>query len=174
MNPMFGLFENFVQHDDLRRMVIDLEAKDLFAPNKVFERAITWLLNLLGFSAIQLQEYETIGKDPEKVSVDIIASYNKQNIVLANVTLSMPNTSNFETERNRRIILSRTVSDKVKLVSIIFTSKSVIQLQKEAKQHEVTIIGREDLEKILELLKTGDVKEARDMILGNNDFGAPI
>lgn len=169
-NPKFLVFGSFVNFDQLKDMVINLKAKELKAPDKVFERGINWLLNLMGFSAIRLEEYERAGQDPEQISMDIIASFGEKQIILANATLSMPDTAMLETERNRRIILSRSLNNEVKVTSVIFTPKSIIQLQQEAERHEVAIIGKDEIERILNFLKNGEIKEARDMILNTIDF----
>ena len=81
----------------------------------------------------------------------------------------MPDSAMFETERNRKIILSKTVNDKVKVTSVIFTPKSVTELQRDATRHEVVLIGKEEIEKILEFLDKGDIIDARNVI-APNDF----
>ena len=168
-NPIFNLFTKFIDYTIFEEMLFKLQARGL-PPNKAFERAITWILNLTGISAIRLEEFETIGQLTEKVSMDIIGSYDSDYLILANVTLSMPDTAMFETERNRRIILSKEFPQTKKFISIIFTPKSIIELQNEALKHEVKLIGSDQLHKILEFLKTGDIQQAREMIIVQPTF----
>lgn len=169
-NPKYEVFKNFVNIDELKDMIINLKSKDMRAPDKIFERGVTWILNLIGISAIRLEGYERAGEDPEQISIDIIGSLGEKQIVLANATLSIPDNSMLETERNRKIILSRNLNDEVNVTSVIFTPKSVTQLKVDADKHEVVIIGKEEIETILELLKNGDIIEAQNMILRSKDF----
>jgi len=163
-NPYFELYQKFVSTKQLREMIFQYKSDDLKAPQKIFERGIAWLLNLLGFSAIRLESYENSSLESDKVSIDIICSYKKNHIFLVNVTLSMPDISMFETERNRRLILSRDSHDKTKISSVLFTSKSVKELQNEAIKHEVNLISKDGIEKILDYLESGDIDLARSII----------
>ena len=166
-NPFFELSQKFVSTKQLREMIFQFKSDDLRAPQKIFERGITWLLNLLGFSAIRLESYENSSLGSNNVSIDIICSYKKNHIFLVNVTLSMPDISMFETERNRRLILSRDSHDETKISSVLFTPKSVKELQNEATKHEVNLISKDEIEKILDYLESGDVDLARSIIIKN-------
>lgn len=164
-NPYFELYQKFVSIKQLREMIFQHKADGLKAPDKIFERGITWLLNLLGFSAIRLESYENSGIKSDKVSMDIICSYQENHIFLVNVTLGMPDIAMFETERNRRLILSRDSHDETKISSVLFTAKSIKELQNEATKHEVNLISKDVLEKILDYLESGDVELARSIII---------
>ena len=151
-------------------MLLNLESNDLKSPDKVFERGITWLLSLVGCKPVNLQGYEKSGQEPDKVSMDIIASYGDEITILANATIGIPDMPMIETERNRRIILSKQIPKKQKIISVIFTVKSVKDIQNQAMQNEVTIIGREELEDIINSLEKGDVEKARQKIIPPDDF----
>lgn len=172
-NPLFEIFKSFVGYEELENMIINLKSEKMKikAPDKIFERGISWMLNLLGFSTIQLQEYEVTGEDPNKISFDFVGQYEDK-IILSNVTIGMIDVPMLETERNRRIIISENISDQTKLCSVLFTIKSVKEFNQESTRNEVAIIGKEQLQQILGFLKNGDIDQARNIIIPSQDpFG---
>jgi len=170
-NPLFEAFKIFVTPEDFRKMILNLESIDLRAPDKIFERGITWLLSLIGCKPVNLQGYEKSGEEPDKVSMDIIANFNDEKIVLANATIGMPDLPMIETERNRRIILSKQIPKEQKIFSVIFTVKPVKDIQEQAKPHEVIVIGKEELENIIDYLENGDIKKAQQIIMPSHNLG---
>ena len=77
-NPLFETFKIFVTPAEFRKILLNLESNDIKSPDKVFERGITWLLSLIGCTPVNLQGYERSGQEPDKVSMDIIASYSDE------------------------------------------------------------------------------------------------
>ena len=167
-NPLMPTFERFVPFEQLKDMLLEpkprkLKSKNL-APEDVFERAIGWLLNLLGIPAIQLQENDQSGEGHERISADVIASYQKSHIILAHMTIGTVKPPDIDAASNANEQIAK-ILDNVKIISVHFTPKSVQQLKSTITQKDQVLIGKEELEQIISNLKNGDVEDARKMIM---------
>jgi hypothetical protein len=175
VNPLFGVFENFVKFEELKKMLFDFEARDKQNSAIIFERAVTWLLNLVGINAILLEDYQKTGKGAKEVSMDIIASIDKKSAILVNVTTTEPKQHEFDQQRNyRNHIQEKIVNSQVKLKSILISGKSIKSQKDLFKSNDIILIGKEELEQVIELIQRGKTEEAKNFLLGENVYGAPL
>lgn len=118
-----------------------------------------------------LGEYERLGNGHDQTSTDILASFEKDTIFLINVTIGLPQQSDFDREREyRENIERRTTNKKIKICSIYFTGKDATESQQSATANNVTLIGKSNIQMILEHLKKGNLEEARQIILKEDSF----
>lgn len=163
--PLLSSFREFVPIQELRRMLFNTYDIKGSNPKTVFERGIAWLLSLVDFKVIRLEEFEKFGVGPTGVSVDILASHNAIEIILVNVTLGLPDVSDLDREKNFRVEFKKKVSNKeMDVRSMLFTAYPVNQLQTPAQENEVRLIGKTELESILDNLEKGETELARKMI----------
>jgi len=170
-NPLYFVFEQFVKFDELEEMLLQFKSKKIHDSAKVFERGVSWLLSLLGISNIMLGEYEQIGNGSEKISTDIIGSFETNQIFLVNATVGLPKQSDFDREREYRENIEKIITDKkLKIRAIYFTGKDATESHQSATTTNVTLIGKSSIILILEHLKKGNLEEAREVILQENGF----
>jgi len=166
-NPMYSIFEKFVSHENLEKMLFEYtsEKNDLKDESKVFERGVAWLLNLLGFPSIFLGSYEKTGSGSNSISTDIISSKEKT-IFLVNVTTGLPKASDFDRERGYRENISKLIKNpELKIVSLYFTGREATESAQAAQNNDVILVGKEKLKIILDFLKKGEIDQARNFIL---------
>jgi len=170
-NPTYYAFEQFVKFEELEQMLLQFKSKKLKKDSEVFERGISWLLSLIGLPNIMLGEYERLGNGYDQTSTDILASFEKDTIFLINVTIGLPQQSDFDREREyRENIEKRTTNKKIKICSIYFTGKDATEAQTSATANNVILIGKSNLQNILEHLKKGNLEKARQIILKEDSF----
>jgi len=169
-NPIVPVFSNFVTSEDLIKIIFQSENKKGKQSSVNFEKGVSWLLGLLGFNPIWLgDDYQVSGNGPEKVSIDILGHVDTNTILLVNPTMGVPDVSTFAREkRYRENILSKLTTSEIEVISIIVTNASVQSLKDKAEQNEVILIGKEEIELILQYLERGDVDQARKFILRDN------
>lgn len=169
-NPLYFVFEKFVNYDELEKMLFEFKSKDLGDDSKVFERGVSWLLSLLGFSNVLLNNYEKIGEGSHKISTDILCSLNDNRLFLVNATTGLPKQSDFDREKEYRENLAKLLTNKkLQVFSVYFTGKEATESENSARTNNVTLIGKSKLKILLEHLKKGDLEKARKIIL-NEDF----
>ena len=61
-------------------------------------------------------------------------------------------------------------SSEVKVISILFPNASIRSLQEKSRENEVNLIGKEELEMIMDLLEKGDAQLAKEFIVPGIDF----
>lgn len=170
-NPLYFVFEQFVKFDELEQMLLQFKSKKIHNDSEVFERGVSWLLNLLGITNIMLGEYEQIGNGFEKISTDIVGSFAKNRIFLVNVTIGLPKQSDFDREREYRENIEKIITNKkLQIHSIYFTGKDATESHPSATTNNVTLIGKSSINLILEHLKKGNLEEAREVIMQENGF----
>ena len=90
--PLFSILKQFCAEEDLKKGL--LEPQKLKKPQKLFERSISWLLSLLGFNVILLEEYEKLREPSTKVeygSIDALGFHKERGILaLVNCTIGVP------------------------------------------------------------------------------------
>jgi len=151
-------------------MLIDFKADDMKEPSVIFERGISWLLSLLGLKTIWLGKYEKTGEGANKSSIDILSSDNKNSIILVNVTIGVPDSSDFPRERRYRESIVNLVSNpELKFKSVLFSGASVTSMSGNANDNGITLLGRDELIQIIDYLEKGDIEDARKLIIGNFD-----
>lgn len=173
-NPIFAIFEKFVSRENLEKMLFEFESEkgDLKDEAKVFERAITWLFNLLGFHAIQLGNYEKMDRY-DNVTIDVLAELDTNEIFLVNVTKSLPKPSDLDLEKSRREKIQKTLQNpELKIKSIYITGETSTEFENTARQNQIILIDKPRLKLILDHLKNGDVENARSIITNQSTYGA--
>lgn len=170
-NPTYYAFEQFVKFEELEQMLLQFKSKKLNKDSEVFERGVSWLLSLLGIPNIMLGEYERLGNGHDQTSTDILASFDTDKIFLINVTIGLPKQSDFDREREyRENIESKITNKKIEIHSVYFTGKDATESQPSATANNVTLIGKSNIQNILENLKKGNLEEARQIILQEDSF----
>jgi len=176
-NPVFSVFQKFVPLEELEKMLFEFQGRGKTNDSSlVFERAVNWLLNLLGLNAILLgKTYEKTGKGSEEISFDIIGSFSNNLVLLVNATIGFPKQSDFDRERDYRNKLSKSLQNPdVVIKSVYFTGQDTTESRDSAKSNNVVFIDKPKLKLIFEMLKKGDLDKARNVIIEESDFGAPL
>ena len=173
VNPMFSIFEKFVPMDELKNALLEPRQKKVknigtFGPEKIFERGVTWLLNLLDISAINFQEYDQTGPHGNRISLDIVGKF-ENNIILCHPTIATNLEGIVDTSRNVHDTLSRDLSENLEIKSIVFTPKSIQSQRNSNTDDSIILLGKEELTTIIEHLESGNIAEARKMVLGTID-----
>ena len=170
VNPTFSIFEKFVPMNDLKSALLEPQRKRVdnvgtFGPEKIFEKGVTWLLNLLEISAINFQEYDQTGEGANRISLDIVGKFGNR-IILCHPTIATNLEGILDTTRNVKENLSRDLSESLEIKSVVFTPKSIQSQRNSNTDDDVILLGKEELTTILEHLESGNVVEARKMVLG--------
>jgi len=160
-NPLMPVFQYMVSFSELKQMLLDPKDKrgennKTLTIDKVFERGVSWLLSLLGFQSIQLQEYQQQGSGSERISYDIVSSFNNEFVILTHATISSDLSSQINSAVTTHGLIS-TQFENMKIKSIIFTPKPINQPVPE----NIILIDRDQLNQILSLLEKGNVEQAR-------------
>lgn len=171
-NPIYPIFKKFVTLEDIQKMVFQGQNKKGKQSSRNFEQGVSWILSLLGLNAVWLgDEFQFSGTGSDKVSIDILGKSNTNTILLVNATMGVPDISAFVREkRYREKILQSIMSSEVKVTSILFSNASVRSLQEKSRENDVNLIGKEELEIIIDLLEKGDVQLAKEFIVPGIDF----
>jgi len=168
-NPLYFVFEQFVKFDELEKMLLEFKSKKIHNDSDVFERGVSWLLTLLGIPNIMLEEYEKTGDASDKISTDIIASFEGQEIFLVNATIGLPKQSDFDREKDYRENIKKIITNKkLEIQSLYFTGKDATESHQSATTNDVTLIDKTFIKLILEYLKKGNLEEAREIIFRKN------
>jgi hypothetical protein len=131
--------------------------------------ALSWMLEMLNFSALQLGRDERISEEKtEKGSADIIACYseaNTQAIVVVDCTIGVPDEHKIDRIKNTAEYVSRKIGLPVK--PVIVTSEKSEMTKEAGKKHAVKIVDSTDLEKMIGFYKKGYIYPAQRVILGD-------
>jgi len=161
-NPIMPVFTNFISIKELKNNLFNLTAKKFQNESKVFERAISWLMNLVGFSTIWLDEYDQAdGKD--RPSFDLLAHEKPNRVFLINAKTKTITADLIDKEKRYRMKMEELFENKMEFFSILFTSRST-SLGDKASANQVNLLGREQLESIVGLLEKGELEKARKII----------
>lgn len=160
-NPLMSVFQHMISFTELKQMLLDPkdkkgEGNKTITVDKVFERGVGWLLSLLGFQSIQLQEYQQKRSGSERISYDIVSSFNNEFLILTHATIS----SDLSSQINSAVTTHNLISTKfenMKIKSVICTSKPINQTIPE----NIILIDKVKLNQILSFLEKGDVEQAR-------------
>lgn len=130
-----------------------------------FERAISWLLSLMNLNSIWLgKDNETVGDEPNRISVDVLADIDKT-ILLSSVKSSIPKEHEFTKMKNYRDNLATKINDSnINLKSVVFCRLSLVGLEEVAQRTGVTMIGKEELTEILSHIEKGDIERAKAVL----------
>jgi hypothetical protein len=128
-NPLFEALKRFCDESQLEALLIQPSAvhSKRVKESAAFEHHVAWMLNLLGFRAIALGEYERLappGSKVQQASVDILAlSDSGSRFLVVGCTLNVPKTEDFTNLRNACAILRSEVfpSTTIQVVPVLFT-----------------------------------------------------
>lgn len=181
MLPFFSTFSRFCGEEDFIKHLIrphEIETKGIkgMQPQHVFERAVSWLLNLSGFPSVKLDEYEKLReRKVEHGSVDILAyNKNKNQLFLVNCTLGIPKPNEIDSYNSVKTVLYDELfkGTTLQIIPIIFSAKREIDATKDVGERVgVRIFGLDDIEKILKYIKNRDTDFIVNMIEGKNQGG---
>ena len=160
-NPLMPVLQTMVPFSELKQMLLEPKDKKgkgirTLTYEQVFERGVGWLLSLLGFQSIQLQEYQQYGSGSKRISYDIVSSYNDEFIILTHATTASDLSSQINSADTTHGLISIQF-DNMKIKSVIFTPKSITQNVPE----NIILIEKTKLNQILSLLEKGEVEQAR-------------
>lgn len=172
--PFFSTFSRFCNEDDFREQLTKPEERKirgLGGADKIFERSIQWLLNLVGYHAIRLDEYEKLKDRTTSVdlgSVDVVA-YNdsRRLLLLTNCTIGIPASKEMESYNNvRGRLYDELFKDSdIQIIPIVFSAQKDLKLTKsDGQKIGVKIFDTDDMEKILSHLKRGEFEYIRQML----------
>lgn len=138
--------------------------KQKMTPDKIFERAVSWLLSLAGFSVISLgKQYEKL-IEPTKYeigSVDIIAYRENEYLLLVDCDTKIPDEKKIGSLLNMKGYFSF-IQDKHKeprINPVIFSPRYCKELM--GKYKEITIVDQSRIKWLLENVMLGKVEEIR-------------
>ncbi len=172
--PFISCFSRFCSVEDFREQLTKPHGRKIpgvGGADKVFERSIQWLLNLVGYPAIKLDEYEKLKARKTKVdlgSVDVVA-YNgsRRSLFLINCTIHIPASKEMESYNNVRGCLYNELfkDSDIQIIPIVFSAQRDLKLTKgEGQKIGVKIFDIDDMEKILGHLKRGEFESIRQML----------
>lgn len=133
-------------------------------PDKIFERAVSWLLSLAGFSVISLgKQYEKL-TEPTKYeigSVDIIAYRENKYLLLVDCDTKIPDDKKIGSLLSMKEYF-RFIQDEHKeptINPVIFSPRDCEELM--GKYKEITIVDRSRIKWLLENAMLGKLEEIR-------------
>ncbi len=181
-NPLFTALTRFcpweqvkdlLERPDITQAPKDVGQISLKNKGKLYEVSIQWLLSSLGFRAIWLHGYEKMKADKyDYGSIDCLAYHELRNVLLlVNCTTAPPN----QHEMNRQMELQHLLSEEtfkntiVKLYSVVFTASHNSGAEQGIHgvftENNVRIFYREDIVKLLTLIKKGKEAEFADAFI---------
>lgn len=170
-NPLYHVFEKFVDYNKLKKMLFDFESKNFKDPAKAFEQGISWLLSLLGIPNIWLGDYDTIHDNGKTISTDVLGSIAKNELIIVHVTKGLPKPSDFDREKEYRENLTRLLKNPdLKIRSVYFTGAEPTESKTAAETNEVILFGHSQIALVLQHLEKGELLEARKIILVDDNI----
>lgn len=162
-NSLLDVFNQFITPEKFREIIFQYKQES--GKEKIqdaFERAISWLLSLISLNSIWLgKDNETIGDEPNRISVDVLADIDKT-IILSSVKSSIPKEHEFTKMKEYRENLETMIGNSdVELKSVVFCRHSLVGLEQVAHRTGVQLIGKEELEEIISNIEKGDIEKAK-------------
>ncbi len=165
-NSLFDVFNQFITPEKFRKMIFQYKQE----PGKeklqdAFERVVSWILSFLNLNSIWLgKDNETIGEEPNNISVDVLAKIEKT-IIISSVKTSIPKEHEFTKMKEYRENLGKMINDPdIELKSVVFSRHSLVGLEEVAQRTGVTLIGKEGLMEILSHIEKGDIERAKAVL----------
>lgn len=172
--PFFSTFNRFCSQDDFIKQLLEpriYKTKGI-GPDKIFERAVSWLLSLCGFNVIKLDEFEKLkvkGGKAEYDSVDLLA-YDKEktSLLLVSCTIGVPKVEediSHLVEVKRRLFDELFRETNLQIIPVIFSSYRDLSLIKDAGHRSgIKIIDGNDIEKIMIEVRDGKLREVFNLL----------
>lgn len=162
------LITQFVPLDRLKAIIVERMYRNVGGkirdPSLAFQRAIAWLLSILGFQVVELEgtDYKFIEEmNRTKREIDIVI-HDPQTVktYIADLTLRSPTDEKIDDVANLQLLLQRRG---------IFAEPMIIvgeyAMAKKRNTRNVKILDLEDLQAIMNALMRGNIEEARRKIL---------
>ncbi len=165
-NPIYPIFKQFVNFEELKNMLFLSTPKTGKNNSDNFEKGVSWLVSMLGLNAIWLgKDFESTGSNEERIVIDVLGHNDSNHVFLVNVTSGIPDLSAFARERRYRENLQNKINNPDLIVSsILFSNGSTTNLIEAAKLEGVILIGKNEIEYILNLIEKGDNDIAREYL----------
>lgn len=169
-NPFYNAFSRFCSRDEHFNQLLSphtYRPKQKMGFDKVFERAVSWLLSLCGFNVIQLDEFEKLKVKGEKVeydSVDILAYNNvKSSLFLVACTIGIPKVEEDITRLNevkRKMFEELFNETSLQIFPIIFSScKDLSPIKEAGQRYGVKVVDGNDTERLMNMVRDGEINE---------------
>lgn len=180
VEPFLKTLLGFIPLEKLKKMILNPEeyGKD---PSKIFEKAITWLVSLSGYSSIPLwfevnrktidREKITFNKETFEIlrtetgsefgSVDIIAYEENKRILLIDCTIRSPNEAKIRklVDTARQLSNLRKECTQLEIIPVLVTPQKYDDKPKKG----FSIVDQKKLKRILEEVFKGNRDRARDI-----------
>lgn len=165
-NPIYPIFKQFVTLEEFKTMLFNSTSKNGKTNSDNFEKGISWLCSILGLNSIWLgKDFESSGSNEERIVLDLLGHNNSNHILLLNVTTGIPIPSDFAREKRYRENLQNKINNpNLIMTSIMFSNGSVTNLIEAAKLEGLILIGKDELEYLLQLIEKGDNDIAREYL----------
>jgi len=159
------LVSQFVNLDEIEALLLGDKqvGGELRKPQLSFQRAVAWLLSMLGFQVIELEgtKYNEIRETNEtRREIDMLAfDPEAKKMFVIDLTLRVPKDEKIDDVANLQISLQRRG---------LFVEPMIVvrDYARETKRNRrrVRIIDREDLQNIVSKIRSGNIQEARKVI----------
>lgn len=161
-------FAQFITLDDLEKILKGEKFKELRSNrSKEFQRAVVYLLSLIGFRSIELgdvkkQVYRVVREisGVDKGDVDIIAEdIDTKTVYVIDCKLNPPEARDIDVTAN----IARNLRGRgIMVEALIIVGDSATESKRNVRR--VKIIDRDDLLKVIQKLREGDIKQAKEIV----------
>jgi hypothetical protein len=176
-NVFSRTFDRYLPLNELGRQLRDPQtapAGSKLGADKVFERAVGWLLSLCGLSVTKLDEYEKFKAKNGSVqlnSVDILAVDNKKGLLLlVGCTIGAPKITEDSVrikEVKSRLIRELFEGKNIAIIPVIISAYADLgPLKTESAQYGVRVLDSTDTAKMLQLVRESRLPDAVMVITG--------
>jgi hypothetical protein len=165
-NPIYPIFKQFVNFEELKSMLFLSTSRTGKNHSDYFEKGVSWLLSMLGLNAVWLgKDFESTGSNEERIVIDLLGHNDSNHIFLVNVTSGIPTSSDFARERRYRENLQNKINNPdLILSSILFSNGPTTNLIETAKLEGLMLVGKNEIESLLNLIEKGDNDIAREYL----------
>ena len=158
----------FCPEEDLLDQLLqsgEVERKPPTQPQCVFERAVSWLLAMCGFSTVVLEEYENLYNRKTGVqleTLDGLAWFPERAILLlVECTLGRPTANRVDSLKEVRRIMETEMPElaEVDVRPVMFCCKEELSSGSEdAANQGIVVVGKEEIRQLWDLAKRGDLE----------------
>ncbi|AMM53492.1 hypothetical protein [Pyrococcus kukulkanii] len=167
-DTFLNTFTQFISLDDLKEILEGKKSKELRpSPSEDFQRAVVYLLSLIGFRTVELgdvrnQEYRVV-KERSGVhigDVDIIAEdIDTKTLYVIDCKLNPPEARDIDVIAN----IAKSLREKGIMVEpLIIVGNSATESKENVRR--VKIIDQDDLLKVIQNVRRGNIKQAKELI----------
>jgi hypothetical protein len=168
-NILFEVLKRFCPDGQLRQLVSLPQSikRSKLKESSTFERTVSWLLGLFGFSTIILGEYENLSSQGTEVrlgSIDILASApTGKTLLLVSCTLGVPKEEDFRNLAHVQALLERHLLPETtcRILPVLFTGARGLNSStvREGPFASVRIVDAGAMENMLNLVQNGEERQ---------------